>query len=422
MVRSYQLIKHYLRSFSGRMVLGMLAVHAVLLPLLFGTVLYIVKLGYEAQFVDSVRTQAYMLTKAVTQAISTSSAQSLLDDLVLSGQVTSGRIVDDKGRVLIGSPNVNEPKPFHEDFFFGQNNDKVYYISLPLADKSNKNLELHMGFDEQPTRDQIALAYRRGFYLGLGYFSLTMILIGLITTQVSRSLVRVREASRLIASGHFDHSLNVTSNVAEVDDLAKDLENMRRTLVGLAEALEYQAMHDSLTGLSNRAHFYDRLHQAITTSRRTGQSFCLLLVDLDKFKEINDTHGHQIGDLLIQEVATRLKNVIRESDTAARLGGDEFALLLLGADIQGGIQIAKKVIQQLRDIFTINGLRLEIGGSAGLSVYPRHGLDEEALLRCADISMYQAKNTQSGIEVCKENCRVDFAQYQQQGKTVHPIK
>jgi diguanylate cyclase (GGDEF)-like protein len=404
------------------MVLGMLAVHAVLLPLLFGTVLYIVKLGYEAQFVDSVRTQAYMLTKAVTQAISTSSAQSLLDDLVLSGQVTSGRIVDDKGRVLIGSPNVNEPKPFHEDFFFGQNNDKVYYISLPLADKSNKNLELHMGFDEQPTRDQIALAYRRGFYLGLGYFSLTMILIGLITTQVSRSLVRVREASRLIASGHFDHSLNVTSNVAEVDDLAKDLENMRRTLVGLAEALEYQAMHDSLTGLSNRAHFYDRLHQAITTSRRTGQSFCLLLVDLDKFKEINDTHGHQIGDLLIQEVATRLKNVIRESDTAARLGGDEFALLLLGADIQGGIQIAKKVIQQLRDIFTINGLRLEIGGSAGLSVYPRHGLDEEALLRCADISMYQAKNTQSGIEVCKENCRVDFAQYQQQGKTVHPIK
>lgn len=422
MVRIHQLIQHYLKSFSGRMVLGMLAVHAVLLPLLFGTVLYIVKLGYEAQFVDNVRTQAYMLSKAVTEAINSSSAQSFLDDLVLSGQVTSGRIVDGNGNVILGSPNLNEPKPFHEDFFFGQNNDSVYHIALPVTDKSRRHLELHIGFDEQPTLDQIALAYRRGFYLGLGYFSLTMILIGLITTQVSRSLVRVREASRLIASGHFDHSLNVKSNVAEVDDLARDLEHMRQTLVGLAEALEYQAMHDSLTGLSNRAHFYDRLHQAITTSRRSGQSFCLLLVDLDSFKEINDTHGHQTGDQLIQEVAARLRGVIRESDTAARLGGDEFALLLLGSDVQGGIQIAKKVIQQLRGLFTINDMQLEIGGSVGLSVYPRHGLDEEALMRCADISMYQAKNSHSGIEVCKENCRVDFTHHQQQCKTVQPTK
>ena len=100
MVRIYQLIQHYLKSFSGRMVLGMLAVHAVLLPLLFGTVLYIVKLGYEAQFVDSVRTQAYMLSKAVAEALNSSSAQSFLDDLVLSGQVTSGRIVDTKGNVI----------------------------------------------------------------------------------------------------------------------------------------------------------------------------------------------------------------------------------------------------------------------------------------------------------------------------------
>lgn len=416
MVRPRQLVKHYLKSFGGRLLLGMLAVHAALLPLLFGGVLYIVKVGYETQFIDNARTQAFMLSKAVSESLHTSTAQNLLDDVVLSGQVISGRVVNGKGEVLYGSPNRTPSQPFLEDFFFGQNKDNVYYISVPLSGVKTSGLELHLGFDEQPTRDQIAQAYRRGMYLGFAYISLTLILIGFIIAQVTRSLARVRQASRLIASGRFDHSLNIKSNISEVDELATDLEHMRRTLVGLAEALEYQAMHDPLSGLSNRSHFYDRLRQAIVTARRTGKPFCLILVDLDRFKEINDTHGHQVGDVLIQEVSSRLLRIIRESDTAARLGGDEFALLLQGADVDGGMQIAHKVVQQLREHFVINGLELEIGGSLGLSIYPLHGTDEESLLRCADISMYAAKHSQSGIEVCKETCQVDFRYQREQCK------
>jgi len=383
------------------MVLGMLAVHALLLPLLFGSVLYIVKRGYEAQFIDNVRTQAYIFSRLVSEAMATHDARKLLNEAVFSGQVVSARLVDAGGRLLLGSPAAPPDTHFREDFFFGQGNDGVYYISVPLRGPGADGMELHLGYEEAPTRDQIAQAYRRGLYLGFAYIALTLILVGFVTSQVSRSLTRVREASRLIASGHFSHSLDIRSNVREVNELAVDLEYMRRSLVDLAEALEYQALHDPLTGLSNRTHFYDRLHQAIISSRRSAKPFCLLLVDLDRFKEVNDTHGHQVGDMLIQQVAIRLQKMIRESDTVARLGGDEFALLLFGSDVEGGVHIAEKVIGQLRTPFMINGLRLQIGGSVGISAYPFHGQGEEMLMRCADISMYEAKHSQNGIEVCK---------------------
>ncbi len=391
-----------LESFSGRMILGMLAVHAALLPLLFGGVIYIVQRGYEAQFVDNVRSQAYVISLALGSDPLGPQAQALLEDLSLSGRVLYAEVVDRRtGEVVAAAPQPGMSHPFREDFFFGQGGDEIYHIALPLSAPDGRPLELHLGYDETPTRQQIALAYRRALYIGLAYIVLTLVLVALVSAQVTRSLDRVRQASRAIASGRFDQSLDLRSHVREVDSLAKDLEDMRRTLVDLAAALEYQALHDPLTGLSNRAHFYDRLHQAIAASRRSGEPFTLLLVDLDRFKEINDTHGHQVGDLLIQQVAARLRHVIRESDLAARLGGDEFALLLLGADKEGGLRIARKVLDQLNAPFFIRGLELRVGASVGLSVYPHHGSDEESLIRCADISMYEAKSSGQGVQVCR---------------------
>ncbi|RMD80178.1 MAG: GGDEF domain-containing protein [Gammaproteobacteria bacterium] len=391
-----------LESFGGRMILGMLAVHAALLPLLFGGVIYIVQRGYEAQFVDHVRSQAYTLSLALASSLGRPEAQTLLEELSLSGRVLYAELVDRRnGRVVAATPGPPAPHPFREDFFFGQGGDQAYHIALPLPSRDGRMLELHLGFDEAPTRAQIGLAYRRALYIALAYVVLTLVLVALVSAQVTRSLDRVRQASRAIASGRFEQSLDLRSHVREVDSLAKDLEDMRRTLVDLAAALEYQALHDPLTGLSNRAHFYDHLHQAIAASRRTGEPFALLLVDLDRFKEINDTHGHQVGDLLLQQVAARVRHVIRESDLAARLGGDEFALLLLGADKEGGLRIARKVLEQLDAPFLIRGLELRVGASLGLAVYPHHGSDEEALIRCADISMYEAKSTGRGIQVCR---------------------
>ena len=163
---------------------------------------------------------------------------------------------------------------------------------------------------------------------------------------------------------------------------------------------EHQALHDALTELPNRVLFRDRVAQAIRVAQRDRSSLAVMLMDLDHFKEINDTLGHHHGDLLLQEVGKRLTTTLRASDTVARLGGDEFAILLPGAsDARRGSDVGEKVSAALRRPFDVNGLRLEVGASIGAAFYPAHGHDVETLIQRADIAMYVAKENQSGYEV-----------------------
>jgi diguanylate cyclase (GGDEF)-like protein/PAS domain S-box-containing protein len=161
------------------------------------------------------------------------------------------------------------------------------------------------------------------------------------------------------------------------------------------EALRHQALHDALTGLPNRAMLRDRLDEEIQTARRAHSSFALLLLDLDRFKEINDTFGHHVGDDLLRQVATRLRDVLRDSDTVARLGGDEFALLVPECDAVGGSAVARKVLRTLDQAFMFEGHRLEIGASIGIAIYPEHGEEPATLLQHADVAMYAAKRQHS---------------------------
>lgn len=159
------------------------------------------------------------------------------------------------------------------------------------------------------------------------------------------------------------------------------------------EALHAEATHDSLTGLSNRRLFYDRLQQAIRLAQRYGGKVGILYVDLDHFKEINDQHGHHVGDAVLTEVAKRLTSSIRDSDSVARLGGDEFVVLLEG--VQGRedlLAAAHKVEQELNTDTRFYGLELEIAASIGQALYPDDGDDEDALIRAADAAMYRIKS------------------------------
>ncbi|HEY7295130.1 MAG TPA: diguanylate cyclase, partial [Dehalococcoidia bacterium] len=161
-------------------------------------------------------------------------------------------------------------------------------------------------------------------------------------------------------------------------------------------ALEHQARHDALTGLPNRVLLRDRVEQAIRTSGREALPLALLVMDLDGFKEVNDTLGHQMGDVLLQQVARRLQDALRASDTVARMGGDEFAILLPG-DAQAGAQIAAhKLLEALDRPFLIDGCGIDVGASIGIAVYPDHGLDAQTLLRRADVAMYVAKRGERG--------------------------
>ncbi|MDH5558399.1 MAG: EAL domain-containing protein [Alphaproteobacteria bacterium] len=167
--------------------------------------------------------------------------------------------------------------------------------------------------------------------------------------------------------------------------------------------MEYLALHDNLTGLPNRALLMDRLEHAITASRRANQPLALLLLDLDRFKEINDTLGHSVGDSLLAEVGTILSEPLRASDTVARLGGDEFAILL--PSVSGLTQardIADRVADELARPFPVEGITVEVGVSIGLALYPDHGGDASELMRGADVAMYVAKRNHMTVSVYDE--------------------
>lgn len=167
-----------------------------------------------------------------------------------------------------------------------------------------------------------------------------------------------------------------------------------------AEAeLEHQALHDGLTNLPNRVLLHDRLQQAIRAARRTRTSVALLIMDLDRFKEVNDTFGHHIGDLLLEQLGERLGKVLRQSDTVARLGGDEFGLLMPTATYDDALQIARRVLDLLKQPFALGGVQVEIDASIGMALSPDHGVDADTLLRRADVAMYVAKRGNTGYAV-----------------------
>jgi diguanylate cyclase (GGDEF)-like protein/PAS domain S-box-containing protein len=161
--------------------------------------------------------------------------------------------------------------------------------------------------------------------------------------------------------------------------------------VGLEEELTRQAFHDGLTGLANRALFRDRLEQALARSGRSGEPLCVLIVDLDGFKQVNDSLGHDVGDLLLRGVARRFGGLMRPSDTLARFGGDEFAVLLEGAQESQGAAVADRLLDRLREPVAVAGRELTVRASVGLVAHAGGDGDSEELIRHADLAMYVAK-------------------------------
>ena len=165
--------------------------------------------------------------------------------------------------------------------------------------------------------------------------------------------------------------------------------------------LEFQATHDSLTGLPNRMHLHRDATAALRRIAGTQQGLGLLLLDLDKFKEVNDTLGHRTGDQILKQVALRLQTALEQHDALlARLGGDEFAIVL--RSVSGAPQacgIASTLLAALRQPMEVEGIFIELGGSIGVAVYPQHGGTSHALLRCADVAMYAAKTAPGSVSL-----------------------
>ena len=166
------------------------------------------------------------------------------------------------------------------------------------------------------------------------------------------------------------------------------------------EALEHQALHDGLTGLANRTLFGDHVFQALALAKRTNQPRAVLVMDLDGFKQVNDTLGHDHGDSLLRQVGERLVAVLRDTDTVARLGGDEFAILPGDAtDLVAAAAVAWKIEQMCEPGFVINHEVVHVTPSVGIALFPEHGTTTAELLHRADLAMYDAKRSGSGHAV-----------------------
>ncbi|WP_430515287.1 PAS domain S-box protein [Cytobacillus firmus] len=192
--------------------------------------------------------------------------------------------------------------------------------------------------------------------------------------------------------------INDEGEVLYLQVVSRDVSERRM----LEEKLSYMAFHDMLTGLPNRSLFQERAEQALKEAKRYGRKLAIMYLDLDKFKHINDTLGHDIGDALLQQFSERVKSCLRESDTLARQGGDEFTILLPEMnDVGDAAMIAERILMKLQDPWVIGEYELHTTSSIGISLYPHDGASYRDLLKSADTALYEAKRCgRNGVKVC----------------------
>jgi diguanylate cyclase (GGDEF)-like protein len=233
------------------------------------------------------------------------------------------------------------------------------------------------------------------FAMGLLFILAVYVMLDRIVLRPVKDVVSALQAE---AHGN-QETILPTPNSQETLQLIDAFREMRKQIHNRQDALEYQALHDSLTGLANRHLLFDRLQQAIQHARRQSQSLAFYILDLDRFKEINDTLGHQVGDRLLEEVGHRLTNTLRDTDTVARLGGDEFAILIEDCDESKARHLADKILSAFEQTYTVDNLHLYLDVSIGISFYPAHDNNAQGLIQRADIAMYIAKRNKSGYAI-----------------------
>ena len=376
---------------------GVLLIHMVLLPVLYLTIIDIYKNNVEEQFVGHVREVTGLLSDVISSSDSDAGPNKsilLMEAALLGGEVIYIDLVDQFDKRLIPNEDVELfTGSFNEDRHIGEHGDGVYYISVPLDFRQGETLytKLRIGFDETLVFDRLALVKHRSLLILSIYFAFIIILLSYLTSVIMRPLKELRDWSKTVSTGESSTDIALTTRISEVRHLSDDLESMRMSLVELADDMQYKAMHDELTGLPNRSLNSDRINQAVARARREKGSFAVLLLDLDRFKDINDTLGHGIGDQVLIIVAERLNSGIRTSDTVARIGGDEFCAVIDNVERVVAEKMAMKLAEFLEPPFQVNGHTLQVGASIGIAVYPEDGDTPELLLQHSDVAMYEAK-------------------------------
>lgn len=281
-------------------------------------------------------------------------------------------------------------------------------VGSGASEQQLRVIELH----QQPGSEVVAVLQRsvataiaafdklRATLVALAAFSLLLSVAGSIAISrgITRPLSELVGAAVRIQKGDYGAEVAVTRN-DEIGVLASSLDQMRTGIAVREQEILRLAYQDSLTGLPNRVLFNLRLEEALATATRMGAPLSVLMMDLDRFKHVNEALGHGVGDHVLKEVAARLKALLGAEDTVARLGGDEFAVLLPHANADYAADIAHRFLRSLERPIDFQGQTLDVGGSIGIARFPEHGAEAGVLLRHADIAMYVAKGNKGGFAV-----------------------
>lgn len=225
---------------------------------------------------------------------------------------------------------------------------------------------------------------------------LALVVAALVGRSVSRPVADLSRAAARVESGDYSRLAEVKGN-DEFSALAGVFNRMQAGLAQREQRIVYQASHDALTGLANRYQAIQRLSEVLQDATTQGRTCAVLMLDLDRFKQINDTLGHEFGDSVLIEVSKRLRTVVRGNDLIARLGGDEFMALFEHIDQGSALLRAEGICRLIREPLPLGQTTVALEASIGLAMFPEHGRSPEQLLRRADIAMYEAKQFQGRV-------------------------
>lgn len=231
------------------------------------------------------------------------------------------------------------------------------------------------------------------------------------TTLITEDISDRRRAQDALEQARDDLELRVQARTAELAETNQRLQAEIAERQLAEDRVRHLANHDALTGLPNRRLLEDRLDQAMVAARRNTEQLAVQFIDLDRFKAVNDTLGHRIGDLLLQAVGNRLRDVLREIDTVSRVGGDEFVVVLTGVQTgQAAIDTAQKILDALAQPYPIEKHVLTVTPSIGIALFPHDGADVETLISRADIAMYHAKQMgRRNVQIYRADMKVELA-------------
>jgi diguanylate cyclase (GGDEF)-like protein len=285
---------------------------------------------------------------------------------------------------------IADKKATPETLQLGSDTYQTMLQPVETGDGSSINVLLQRSLEE--ARGPLRRLELQIFVLSGAALLLAIVAAIFFARGVTSPLRRLAEAAQRIGSG--DYSTPVTiAQEDEMGQLAVAFNRMGTEISAREEQIRYQGGHDSLTSLPNRTMFLDHLAVSIANAKRRGTLVGMVMMDLDRFKEINDTLGHSLGDDLLVEIGRRLRQTIRESDIVARLGGDEFAVMFESAAAPSAVEVAQRIGRALETPFALGGVSIDVEASMGIALYPLHAEDAGTLMKHADIAMYQAKGS-----------------------------